>query len=81
MHHGPAQRHLGPARGTGVLRAPRAHPVLGSRLVLCPGILVNLPETDAVTVLGPVDAQQLWSPMTLFARTAREPLCQEAPGQ
>jgi uncharacterized protein (DUF1810 family) len=46
--------------------------------VECAGILTNLPETDAVTVFGPIDAQKLRSSMTLFARTApREPLFQE----
>jgi len=59
-------------------QAFRAHPVLGPRLVECAGILTNLPETDAVTVFGPIDAQKLRSSMTLFARTApREPLFQE----
>jgi uncharacterized protein (DUF1810 family) len=53
-------------------RAFRAHPVLGPRLVECARILTNLPGTDAVTVLGPVDAQKLRSSMTLFARTAPE---------
>lgn len=51
-------------------RAFRAHPVLGPRLVECVRILTNLPGTDAVTVLGPVDAQKLRSSMTLFARAA-----------
>ena len=53
-------------------RAFRAHPVLGPRLVECARILTNLPGTDAVTVLGPVDAQKLRSSMTLFAQTAPE---------
>jgi uncharacterized protein (DUF1810 family) len=47
-----------------------AHPVLGPRLVECARTLTNLPGTDAVTILGPVDAQKLRSSMTLFARTA-----------
>jgi len=45
------------------------HPVLGYRLVECAHILTNLPGTDAVTVLGPVDAQKFGSLMTLLART------------
>jgi uncharacterized protein (DUF1810 family) len=54
------------------------HPVLGSRLVECVGILTTVPETDAVKFFGPVDAQKLRSSMTLFARTAPpEPLFQE----
>ena len=48
----------------------RAHPVLGPRLVECARILSTLPGTDAVTILGPVDAQKLRSSMTLFSRTA-----------
>ena len=50
-------------------QAFRTHPVLGPRLVECARTLTNLPGTDAVTVLGPVDAQKLRSSMTLFART------------
>jgi uncharacterized protein (DUF1810 family) len=50
-------------------QAFRAHPVLGPRLVECARTLTNLPGTDAVTILGPVDAQKLRSSMTLFART------------
>lgn len=48
----------------------RAHPVLGPRLVECARTLTNLPGTDAVAVLGPLDAAKLWSSMTLFAPTA-----------
>ncbi len=59
-------------------RAFRAHPILGPRLVECARILTHLPGTDAVTVLGPVDAQKLRSSMTLFTRTApEEPVFQE----
>ena len=50
-------------------QAFRAHPLLGPRLVECARVLANLPGTDAVTILGPVDAQKLRSSMTLFART------------
>ncbi len=49
-------------------RAYLAQPVLGPRLVEC--ALTELPGTDAVTVLGPVDAQKPQSSMTLFAHTA-----------
>jgi uncharacterized protein (DUF1810 family) len=45
-----------------------AHPVLGPRLLECAGALTGLEETDAVAVLGPVDAQKLQSSMTLFVR-------------
>lgn len=59
-------------------RAYLAHDVLGPRLVECAGTLASLPETDATTVLGPVDAQKLRSSMTLFARADPEqPVFQE----
>lgn len=48
-------------------RAYLAHPVLGPRLVECTQALADLDRTDAVAVLGPVDAQKLRSSMTLFA--------------
>ena len=51
-------------------RAYLAHPILGPRLVECARILTELPGTDAVRVLGSVDAQKLRSSMTLFARAA-----------
>jgi uncharacterized protein (DUF1810 family) len=51
-------------------QAFRAHPVLGPRLLECARTLTTLSATDAVTILGPVDAQKLRSSMTLFARTA-----------
>ena len=50
-------------------RAYLAHPILGPRLVQCARILTELPGTDAVKVLGSVDAQKLRSSMTLFAQT------------
>jgi uncharacterized protein (DUF1810 family) len=45
-----------------------AHPVLGPRLLQAAGAMAELDETDAVRVLGPVDAQKLHSSMTLFRR-------------
>ena len=47
-----------------------AHPVLGPRLLESAHALTELDETDAVHVLGPVDAAKLRSSMTLFARAA-----------
>ncbi len=44
-----------------------AHPVLGLRLLECARVLTELPETDAVKVLGSIDAQKLQSSMTLFS--------------
>jgi uncharacterized protein (DUF1810 family) len=43
-----------------------ADPVLGPRLRECARALTALGTTDAVGVLGPVDAQKLHSSMTLF---------------
>ena len=56
--------------GVAEARAYLAHPVLGPRLVECARILTELPGTDAVAILGPVDAQKLQSSMTLFAQAA-----------
>ena len=44
-----------------------ADPVLGPRLRECAQALADLGATDAVGVLGPVDALKLHSSMTLFA--------------
>jgi uncharacterized protein (DUF1810 family) len=49
-----------------------AHPVLGPRLRACAQVLSELPGSDPVQVLGPVDAQKLQSSMTLFLRAAPE---------
>ncbi len=54
-------------RGLDEARAYLAHPVLGPRLVECARALVGLESTDAVAVLGSIDAQKLRSSMTLFA--------------
>jgi uncharacterized protein (DUF1810 family) len=48
------------------------HPVLGPRLVECAQALLDLGTTDAVRVLGPVDAVKLRSSMTLFERAEPE---------
>jgi uncharacterized protein (DUF1810 family) len=47
-----------------------AHPVLGPRLLEVARVLTGLPETDAVKVLGSIDAQKLQSSMTLFSLAA-----------
>jgi uncharacterized protein (DUF1810 family) len=44
-----------------------ADPVLGPRLRECARAVADLDTTDAVAVLGPVDAVKLRSSMTLFA--------------
>ena len=56
--------------GLAEARAYLDHPVLGDRLRQCASALLALPGSDAVAVLGPVDAVKLRSSMTLFARAA-----------
>ena len=53
-------------------RAYVDHPILGPRLRECCAALTELTTTDAVRVLGPVDALKLRSSMTLFDRAAPE---------
>lgn len=48
-----------------------AHPLLGPRLVECAEVLLELPGSDAVAVLGEIDALKLRSSMTLFAHVER----------
>jgi uncharacterized protein (DUF1810 family) len=48
------------------------HPVLGPRLVECAQALLDLGTTDAVRVLGSIDAVKLRSSMTLFERAEPE---------
>jgi uncharacterized protein (DUF1810 family) len=58
-------------------RAYLAHPLLGSRLRECAGILVEHVGGDARAILGPIDALKLRSSMTLFRRAdPNEPLFQ-----
>jgi uncharacterized protein (DUF1810 family) len=54
------------------------HPLLGPRLVECARILTELPGSSAPAVLGGIDAQKLWSSMTLFHRA--DPDQPEFPG-
>ena len=48
-------------------RAYVAHPVLCARLRECAGIVAGLETSDAVAVMGSIDALKLHSSMTLFA--------------
>jgi uncharacterized protein (DUF1810 family) len=63
-----AQRYA--IRSLAEARAYLAHPVLGPRLLATSQVIATGPATDAVTLMGPVDAQKLRSSMTLFARAA-----------
>jgi uncharacterized protein (DUF1810 family) len=51
-------------------RAYLEHEVLGPRLIESAAVLTALPDTSAVEIFGPVDAQKLRSSMTLFTRAA-----------
>jgi uncharacterized protein (DUF1810 family) len=44
------------------------HPILGTRLTECVGVLMELDDRTAVEVFGSVDSQKLQSSMTLFMR-------------
>ncbi len=56
--------------GLAEAKAYLAHPVLGPRLRDCARLLLRLPTTDAISVLGFTDATKLRSSMTLFAEAA-----------
>lgn len=56
--------------GLAEARAYLAHPVLGPRLRECASAVADLPDTDPVALMGPVDAVKLRSSMTLFAHAA-----------
>jgi uncharacterized protein (DUF1810 family) len=50
-----------------------AHPVLGPRLLECIGLVLDVPTTDAETILPPIDAKKLRSSMTMFRAAAADP--------
>ena len=62
-------RHFA-VQGLEEARAYLGHAVLGPRLLECTRALLDLPGSDPVAVLGPVDALKLRSSMTLFALAA-----------
>lgn len=67
--HSPmAQRYA--VSGLDEARGYLADPELGPRLLDCAQTLTGLDETDAVTVMGSVDAMKLRSCMTLFLHAA-----------
>jgi len=49
-------------------KAYLAHPVLGPRLRECAGIVAQTKGQSAEEIFGGIDAQKLWSSMTLFLR-------------
>jgi len=75
-HSAMAQRYA--ISGLDEARAYVSHPLLGPRLRTAAAALLGLPGSDAVAVLGGIDAQKLRSSMTLFARSAPdEPVFRE----
>jgi len=68
--------------GIGSLAEARAyleHPLLGPRLVECVAAMNALPESDAVRVLGSIDAAKFRSCLTLFLAAAPgNPVLQQA---
>jgi uncharacterized protein (DUF1810 family) len=69
LGHSGTARHFA-VSGLGEVVAYLADPVLGPRLRECASALTSLPGSDAVAVLGPIDAMKLRSSMTLFAEGA-----------
>ena len=63
-----AQRYA--VSGLAEARAYLRDPVLGQRLSECCQVLLELPGSDPVAVLGDIDAVKLRSSMTLFAHAA-----------
>ncbi len=49
-----------------------AHPLLGTRLRTCAGVVAGIRGQTADAILGPTDAMKLRSCMTLFHRADRE---------
>jgi uncharacterized protein (DUF1810 family) len=47
-----------------------AHPVLGSRLIECTGVVAGTTGRTAEEIFGSIDAQKLHSSVTLFLRAA-----------
>jgi uncharacterized protein (DUF1810 family) len=67
LGHSPTAQHYA-ISGLPEARAYVRHPVLGPRLAECAHVLNKLHGSDAVAILGPIDAQKLQSSMTLFSR-------------
>jgi len=67
----PTSRHFA-ISSLGEARAYLDHETLGPRLLQCAAIVADLPETSALAIFGPLDAQKLRSSMTLFLRAAPE---------
>ena len=59
-------------------RAYLDHPLLGARYHECVEALQSLPMNDARTVFGYIDAQKLWSSLTLFSVVRHDRLFEAA---
>lgn len=62
-------------------RAYLAHPVLGPRLRRCVELMLGSPMSDAVGILGAIDAVKFRSSLTLFDAAEPKGLFQEALGK
>lgn len=59
-------------------RAYLLHAVLGDRLKQCVTALLNIEESSALAIFGPIDEMKLRSSLTLFRAASNEPVFDEA---
>ena len=59
-------------------RAYLLHAVLGDRLKQCVTALLNIEESSALAIFGPIDEMKLRSSLTLFRAASNEPVFAEA---
>jgi uncharacterized protein (DUF1810 family) len=58
--------------GVDEARAYLEHPILGARLRECVAVMNSHPGSNAVAILGDIDAQKFHSCVTLFAQVAEQ---------
>ena len=66
-----AQRYA--ISGAGEAAAYVAHPILGSRLIKCCNLILDIDDRSAQDIFGGIDAMKLRSSMTLFSRAVGNP--------
>ena len=59
-------------------RAYLSHAVLGDRLKQCVTALLDIEESPALAIFGPIDEMKLRSSLTLFRAASNEPVFDEA---
>lgn len=59
-------------------RAYLSHAVLGDRLKQCVNALLNIEDSSAFAIFGPIDEMKLRSSLTLFRAASNEPVFDEA---